>query len=178
MTLNLALVGVVIVGLALLYRYGRQFALAGEPGLPFELRRAELIYAERTFQTEGRPKLRARVDRAYRKSNGTFVLLELKSRKRKVAYSSDIIELSAQRVALMEQGVSVALHGYVLTQDVGGRCLGAVRVNLLNEQQIDKLINRRSAVLMDQEFARTNGFPHLCRTCEHRSKCMQAASRS
>lgn len=173
MTLNLTLASVVIVCLVLLYKYGRQFALAGEPGLPFELRRAELIYAEQAFQTEGRPKLRARVDRAYRKSNGTYVLLELKSRKRRVAYLSDIIELSTQRVALMEQeSVAVAAYGYVLTQDANGRWLGTVRVSLLNEQQIYELMSRRSAVLADQAVARANGSPHLCPSCAHRSNCM------
>ncbi|RUP35430.1 MAG: hypothetical protein EKK45_01050 [Curvibacter sp.] len=176
MTLNLTLAGVVIVCLVLLYRYGRQFALAGEPGLPFELRRAELIYAEQTFQTGGLPRLRARVDRAYRKSNGTYVLLELKTRKRRVAYLSDVIELSAQRVALMEQeSAAVAAYGYVLTQHASGRWLGTVRVSLLNVQQVYELMNRRSAVMADQALAKANGFPYLCPNCLHRSKCMLTA---
>lgn len=176
MTLNLILMGAVLVGLVLLCRYGRHFALAGDPELPFELRRANLVYAEQTFQTDGRLRLRARVDRAYRKSNGTYVLLELKSRRRKVAYSSDIIELSAQRVALMEQErVAVALHGYVLAQDDTGACLGTVRVTLFNEQQVYELMRRRNAVLANPAVAKENGFPRLCPSCKHRSKCVSAS---
>lgn len=175
MTLNIILIGAVLACLVLLCRYGCHFVLAGYPELPFELRRADLIFAEQTFQTDGRPRLRARVDRAYRKSNGTYVLLELKSRKRKVAYLSDIIELSAQRAALMQQeGVAVALHGYVLAQDVTGQFLGSIRVGLLDEQQIYELIKRRRAVLDNPGLAIANGFPHLCSSCEHRAECMSA----
>lgn len=178
MTLNWTWIGVFLVGLILLFRYGRRFTSIRDSHLPFELRRAELAYAEHTFQTDDKPRLRARVDRVYRMSNGTYVLLELKSRRRKVAYSSDIIELSAQRVALMAQeGVPVALHGYVLAQDANGRFIGAVRVDLLNEQQVYALMKRQSAVLADPEVAVANGFPRLCASCEHASRCMSAHPR-
>lgn len=172
MTLNLIFVGTVLVGLALLYRYGSHFALPGHPRLPFELRRAELIYAEQTFQTEGRPMLRARVDRAYRKSSGVYVLVELKTRSRKVAFQSDVIELSTQRVALMMQmDVEVALYGYVLVQSIDGQSLGVIRVPLFDERVIHLLVERRRQILKGDSMPRVNGFPHLCKTCAHRSRC-------
>lgn len=176
MTLNLILMGAVLVGLVLFCRYGPHFALAGDPELPFELRRANLVYAEQTFETDGRLRLRARLDRAYRKANGVFVLVELKTRSRKVAFASDVIELSAQRVALMNQmNVTVARYGYVFVQHAEGKTLGVVRVPLLDEHAVVSLAERQQSILMEDGVPRANGFPHLCKTCAFRPRCLGAS---
>ncbi len=71
--------------------------------LPRELRHAELAYAEKLFRATGPIVLTAKVDRAYRLEGGVLVLLELKTRGFNRPYRSDVIELSAQRVAIMKQ---------------------------------------------------------------------------
>lgn len=176
MTLNWTWVGVFLAGLILLFRYGRRFAQIGDFGLPLELRRAELVYAEQAFQTDDKPRLRARVDRAYRKSNGAYVLVELKTRSRKVAFQSDVIELSVQRVALaVQMNVPVELYGYVLIQQIDGRTLGVVRVPLLGEQSVYQLAEWRQQIVEGEGVPRVNGFPHLCKTCSYRAACPAAS---
>lgn len=172
MTLNIILIGAVLVGLILLFRYGGQLVFSGDRELPFELRRADLIYAEHTFQTSNWPRVRARVDRAYRKANGAFILVELKTRSRKVAFPSDVIELSAQRFALMKQmNVTVEQYGYVLVQHAEGKILGVIKVALLDEHAVVSLAERRRSILMTDGNPRANGFPHLCKSCAYRTKC-------
>jgi len=80
--------------------------------MPLGLRRATLAYAEKLFRGVGPVALTAKVDRAYRVEGKTLILVELKTRRSNRPYHSDVIELSAQRVALMRQtGDEVALHG-------------------------------------------------------------------
>ena len=66
---------------------------------PRELKNARLIYAEKLFRTWRPFPLVAKVDRAYLLGE-IIVLVELKTRKAPTVYRSDIIELSAQRVAI------------------------------------------------------------------------------
>lgn len=84
---------------------------------PAELHDARLVYSERLFRTEGAVPISARVDRVYRLRSGQLVLLELKTRSSDRVYLSDVIELSAQRVALHGQtGEPVAEHAWVVVQ--------------------------------------------------------------
>jgi len=93
--------------------------------LPPELRSARLAFAERLFRSEGPIPLVAQLDRAYRTTAGVLVLIELKTRAASRAYGSDVIELSAQRLALEARtGDVVADHAYVLTQNPDGRQTG------------------------------------------------------
>jgi hypothetical protein len=98
---------VVILLLALLAWFCRWWRKWG--WVPRELWDAELAYAEKLFKAPGPVVLTARVDRAYSKRDGAIVLVELKTRRRLQSYPSDVIELSAQRVALVEQ-TNVGVH--------------------------------------------------------------------
>lgn len=83
--------------------------------LPRELRRAELVYSEALFRVEVPEPISARVDRSYQRRDGMLVLLELKTRRHARVYLSDVIELSAQRVAQSGAlGQPVSAHAYVL----------------------------------------------------------------
>src|SRR5438105_7730977 len=62
---------------------------------PQELQHARLAFAEKTFKTWRPIRLIARADRGYR-LNGELHLAEFKTRARGAAYSSDVIEMSAQ----------------------------------------------------------------------------------
>src|SRR5438067_274578 len=83
---------------------------------PRALRNVQLVHAERAF---GSTELRivARLDRAYQ-DRGVITLVEFKTRAIARAYHSDVIELSAQRIALEDEtGQVVADIAYVVTQD-------------------------------------------------------------
>lgn len=85
--------------------------------LPRELLVAELVYAEQLFRATGPVALVARVDRVYRQPNGVMTLSELKTRHANRIYFSDVIELSAQRMALAAHTrLPVARRAYVLVQ--------------------------------------------------------------
>ncbi len=145
---------------------------AGWSSLPGELRRAELVYSERLFRVWEPEAISAKVDRAYRRHDGVFVLLELKTRTHARHYLSDVIELSAQRLALgSEVGLPVAAHAYVLVQGPDGRQLGCHRVRLLPAQDVLALVRRRRLLLEGRIEPRINGAPHLCGNCAHRQRC-------
>lgn len=58
-----------------------------------------------------------KLDRAYRLPSGLLVLVEFKTRWSNSRFLSDVIQLSAQRVAVMGQtGQSVASYGYVIVK--------------------------------------------------------------
>ncbi|AEF88863.1 hypothetical protein DelCs14_1843 [Delftia sp. Cs1-4] len=145
---------------------------SGQPLLPRELRQAELAYSERLFRASDPEAISAKVDRAYRRRDGMFVLLELKTRVHARVYPSDVIELSAQRVALgFELGQPVSARGYVLIQAPDGRQLACCRVRLLPAAEVIALVQRRRQVLAGTIEARANGAPHLCGGCAQRQRC-------
>lgn len=89
--------------------------------LPSELKGARLIYAEQSFTISHPLELVARVDRGY-VIDGKVHLVELKTRVIHRAYRSDIIELSAQRLAIEQStGYPVSDTGYVVIQNAKGR---------------------------------------------------------
>ena len=102
--------------------------------LPPELQTAKLAYAERLFRTDGPIRISARVDRVYRDRAGRLTLVELKTRGRDAVYASDVIELSAQRAAVIATtGETVSAHAYVLVRGTGGQGGRTHRVDLLTE---------------------------------------------
>lgn len=139
--------------------------------LPRELRRAELAYAETLFRGDGPTVLTAKVDRAYRLESGVLVLVELKTRGVNRPYRSDVIELSAQRVAIMKQtGEAVARHGYVVVQTGEGRRT-AHKVTLLDGAEVEALVDRRKAILEGSVQPLRTCAPNLCRKCVFAKKC-------
>lgn len=148
-------------------------------GLPPELRSAELVFAERLFRIEVPVALTAKVDRAYRRPDGVFVLLELKTRARAKVFLSDVIELSVQRLALSgAEDVPVSAYGYVLIQDPDGRRLACRRVQLLSATQVAALDQRRRQLLAGTVAPQSNGAPALCPHCAHRSRCFSPSAGS
>ena len=145
--------------------------------MPLELRRATLAYAETLFCAAGPFALTAKVDRAYRVKGKALILVELKTRRSNRPYHSDVIELSAQRVAIMRQtGEEVALHGYVVVQTAhDSRTFH--RVDLLSAVEVDALIERREAILEGLVRPQGVGAPNLCRQCEFEKKCTEIRSK-
>jgi CRISPR-associated exonuclease Cas4 len=140
--------------------------------LPKELRNAELAYAEQVFRSAGDVPIVAKCDRAYRNKKNSIVLIELKTRKVNRYYRSDVIELSAQRLAIqMQTGETVANYGYVLVQRSGGNAKVLHRVDLLTPAEIIALAKRREAILAGFNVARMTCSPRLCTNCAFAAMC-------
>lgn len=169
---------ILAVALLLLLAWGlRRWLAHGDRGwMPLELRRATLVYAEQLFRASGPVTLTAKVDRAYRASRGHLVLVELKTRRAARPYLSDVIELSAQRVAIMRRtGEDVASHAYVVVQDLAGRRTRH-KVALLSTTEVDELARRREAILDGTLQPRGACVPSLCRQCGFERTCTKAPS--
>lgn len=142
-------------------------------GLPWRLRGAELVYSERVFAggIDG-VQLSARVDRAYRLASGDFVLAELKTRSAAVAYLSDVIELSAQRLVMaVATGERVQSRGYVVVQSSDSTQRRWLRVRLLPREVLLGLAHRRHALTEASQLPAFTASPGLCERCRHRALC-------
>lgn len=138
---------------------------------PLELIDADLIYSERRFEVGEPVGLSVRLDRAYLLRSGRVVLMELKTRRRSRVFLSDVVQLSAQRLAL-ERATRrvVASHGYVVAEALDGK-RKSYRVRLLSEDTVVELIRRREAILAGQQAPRTAVSPKLCLACAYRGVC-------
>ena len=174
MTADLMAVGSVLIAFALVIWWRCRRPRPQRDGAawhPQELRTAKLAYAERLFRSGGRIRISARVDRAYRDQAGQLTLVELKTRGRDTIYPSDVIELPAQRVALMAAtGEAVSARAYVLVQAIDGE--GRLhRVDLLTQAQVASLAERRQALLSGEAQARRTCIRGLCDSCAFVEPC-------
>lgn len=160
----------------LLWRRWRRDSRGTSIALPPELRNSQLVHAESQFRSPGLVSISARVDRVYRNPAGVLVLVEMKTRRASRGQASDVIELSAQRVALTGQtGQPVAAHAYVLTQTPAGSWSGAHRVELMSPDEVMALVLRRESLLRGAEAAHRTRAAGLCRTCPFVSECRRWA---
>lgn len=114
-----AVAAVAVLAAVLVLRWRRAAAAKGAERAfrPPALRDATLAHMEKLFRVRSPVSLVARVDRAYRRPDGELVLVELKTRRSDRAYATDVIQLSAQKMALEGQtGQHVADHGFVTVQ--------------------------------------------------------------
>lgn len=144
--------------------------------LPPELKGQRLAYVEKTFRSDGEVQMVARVDRAYRNDAGVITLVELKSRTTDRVRPADIVELSAQRVALAgETGEPVAGIAWVVVQSAVGRT--AHRVSLLSEDAVHNLVSRHTDLLAGVALPRYPATRGLCASCAYRRRCHPTESR-
>ena len=175
MTIDLLGIGAALIAFALIVvwwiRRGHRRADA-DTWLPPELQTARLVYAERLFRTDGLIRISARVDRVYRDRAGRLTLVELKTSGRDAVYASDVIELSAQRAAVIATtGETVSAHAYVLVRGTGGQGGRTHRVDLLTEAQVTALAERRQALLSGELQARRTCIQCLCDRCAFVKPC-------
>lgn len=140
---------------------------------PWALRRAVLVYMEKTFRTQHPAPFVAKVDRVYRRNDGSLVLVELKTREIDRVYLSDIIQLSVQKLAIeMETNQSVESHAFVTIVKGAGRGVArSHRVPLLPAEEIAALERRRRAILMGQALPTYVPSEKACRKCAFGSRC-------
>jgi hypothetical protein len=138
--------------------------------MPEALKNHTLAYSEQTFRSgDDRPVI-ARVDRGYRGRNGLIVLVEFKTRQVDRVHPSDIIELSAQRVALAGQtGEPVARIGWVVVESSAART--AHRVTLMSPQAVRNLASRRDALLAGTAWPEFSAGRKICASCAYRRRC-------
>ncbi|WP_114973232.1 hypothetical protein [Rhodoferax ferrireducens] len=140
--------------------------------LPPELRSACLVYAECLFQSTGPVSISARVDRVYRNAAGVLVLVELKTRETNRMYQSDVIELSAQRVALMAHtGDVVADYAYIVTERPDGFRMGCHQVRLMAHADVISLATRRGKLFVERVEPQTTCSSGVCRKCAFVQSC-------
>lgn len=108
---------------------------------PARLRDAQLVFVEKQFRSSGRWPVVARVDRVYRMPSGIFVLVELKTRASPMVTQSDVIQLSAQRIALEDAvGGTVSDEAYVLVpRRRQSHSLVPLDVKLLPRQEVEHI---------------------------------------
>ena len=164
--------GAVALGL-LLHLRKRQARGVERRSRPAALRDAELVLVEKKFRTTSPVPIAAKLDRAYRLPSGQLVLLELKTRWNGGPNLSDVIQLSAQRVALSAAtGQTVAAEAFVLIERPGARRSPvAHRVDLLSVDQVAVLVRRREAILADRISPRYAAEAGHCQSCAFRSQC-------
>ena len=139
--------------------------------LPRELQHAQLAFAEKSFRMWQPIRLIARADRGYR-LGGELHLAEFKTRAHAVAYSSDVIELSAQRLVIEKTtGEWVSEIGYVLAQDLSGNRRSVHKVRLLPGADVIALARRREAILKGRIVPRYTSSQGLCSHCAYRGEC-------
>lgn len=148
----------------------RRSTVKEDEWMPQELKHHVLTYSERTFRSGGDRPVVARVDRAYRGHAGLITLVELKTRRTDRVHVSDVIELSAQRVALEgETGEPVRGVGWVVMESAAGRT--AHRVKLMSPRAVWDLAVRRDSLLAGAESPKYPAASGVCSSCAYRDRC-------
>ena len=169
--------GLVVVCLALVIAWRRSVAtdaaLAERASRPDALRDAELAYLEGLFRTSTPVGVVAKIDRAYRLPSGLLVLVELKTRLINQPCLSDVIQLSAQRVAVMGRTrQAVASYAFVMVKAPTRRALPiAHRVQLMSDEQVAALVRRREDILAGRVLPRRPQSRKTCLSCAFRGQC-------
>jgi CRISPR-associated exonuclease Cas4 len=151
----------------------RSAVLVERRSRPEALLDSDLVYMEQAFRVPQPVGLVVKLDRAYRLPSGRLVLVELKTRWVNRPFLSDVIQLSAQRMAVQrETHQAVESYGYVVVEAPGKRRRQqAHRVELLSEPEVTALINRRKEILVGSVAPRFAASAKTCRSCGFRSQC-------
>ncbi len=169
--------GIVVACLALAIAWqqsvGTDAALAERASRPAALRDAELIYMERLFRASKHVGVVAKIDRAYRLPSGLLVLVELKTRWINQPCLSDVIQMSAQRVAVMgSTRQTVASYAFVMVKAPTRRALPiAHRVQLMSDEQVVALVRRREDVLAGRVLPSGPRSRKMCSACTFQARC-------
>ena len=140
--------------------------------LPEELKGARLEFAERLFHTKRPFPLFAKIDRAYAAADGNLVLTELKRRFHPQAFRSDVVELSAQRLAI-ERGFGrrVSAQGFVVVEHPATGERTPISVSLLREPELVALRQRYQQLVVGAAVPQKANDVRLCRSCAYARNC-------
>lgn len=140
---------------------------------------AELVFMERLFRIRAPVPLVAKVDRVYRLPRGSLVLVELKTRRQDRPYLTDIIQLSAQRLAIeVQTGEVVEPFAFVsVLHPTSRRRWASYRVRLLDEGELVGLAQRRTQIVSLQTDPAYASSARACTGCAYRAKCDRFSQR-
>mgnify|MGYP002137449370 FL=1 len=145
---------------------------------PAALRDAELICVEAQFRSKSRWPIVARVDRAYRLPTGVVVLVELKTRSAPAVRTPDVIQLSAQRVAVEDElRVQVSDEAFVIFPGRHSALPTSRAVRLMSREQIEAVAARRRRLIDGIELPQWPDSEHVCHGCGQRAACGAAGER-
>lgn len=166
-------VAVLVAVLVLRRRSGAAGKAAELASRPPALRTAKLAYMEEQFRIRAPIPLVARVDRAYRAANGEIVLVELKTRWSDRAYATDVIQLSAQKMAIEAQTRQrVSAHGFVTVQAPDGAAAPrSHQVGLIDTSRVIALFRRRAGIVSGRITPRYADSRSACEGCAFRVRC-------
>ena len=176
-TLLWVVCSVAVVCIALIHGHwlsrGAIAVLAERASRPEVLLDAKLVYMEKLFRVFKPVGLVAKLDRAYRMPSGLIVLVELKCRWINRPFLSDVIQLSAQRMAVMGQTRQpVATYAYVMVKAPTRRALPiAHRVELMSDEQVVALVRRREEILAGRILPRRSSSLRTCDACAFQVDC-------
>lgn len=143
---------------------------------PKELAGAKLVYMEKQFRIRRPIALVARVDRAYLAADGAIVLVELKTRWQNQIYASDVIQLSAQKMAIeVHGGQRVAAFAFVTVQLPNQVAHRSHRVQLMATSEIEALFRRRESVAAGRIAPAYAPSTIACKSCAYREHCDRRA---
>ena len=141
--------------------------------MPAELRTATLFASERDLSVvlDG-DRIPVRPDQVYRVKIGNLVPVETKTRNGRAVYQYDVIELSLQRLALMERGLPVSNYGYVRLVPRDKDPVPQYRqVDLLDKSKVEALYRRYQGILAGDIRPDHQANPRACAGCGHRRVC-------
>jgi hypothetical protein len=145
---------------------------------PADLRDADLICVESQFRSKSRWPIVARVDRAYRLPSGLVVLVDLKARSTAAVRASDVIQLSAQRVAMEDElRVQVSDEAFVVFPGRHSAQPPARAVRLMSREEVEAIAARRRRLIDGLDRPRWPDSEHACQGCGQRSACRGAGER-
>lgn len=156
----------------------RRARVAERRDRPVGLRDAELFCVESQFRSKSRWPIVARVDRAYRLPTGLVVLVELKTRSAPAVRTSDVIQLSAQRVAVEDElRVRVSDEAFVMFPGRHSAPPTSRAVRLMSREQIEAVAARRRRLIDGIELPQWPDSEHVCHGCGQRAACGAAGER-
>lgn len=174
-----AFLGFLFVGLALL----GALLLLGRPRSPearaHELERAQmprplacgrLVFSEAEIACAGVAPMHGRLDQAF-EYRGELHLVETKTRRRRVTYASDRVQLSAQAFVLQHLGYRVASTAWVRVHT--RTRTHYVPMQLLHRQTVISLHARHRNLRLGAS-PKHFGPAALCRACGQRPRCTHA----
>ncbi|MFT4192105.1 MAG: PD-(D/E)XK nuclease family protein [Comamonas sp.] len=176
--LSFAAWGVALL-LLLIWWWTKGRGTAERASRPRALAKAELVYMEKLFRIQAPIRLVAKVDRVYRLPGGSLVLVELKTRRQDRPYQSDIIQLSAQRLAIEGQtGEVVEPYAFVSIPRPGRRSeVQSHRVLLLDAEAVVRLYERREAIRAGELTPAYAVSERACQGCALKARCDRPGSR-
>lgn len=145
---------------------------------PTGLRDAELFCVESQFRSKSCWPIVARVDRAYRLPTGLVVLVELKTRSAPAVRTSDVIQLSAQRVAVEDElRVRVSDEAFVIFPGRLSAPPTARAVRLMSREQVEAVAARYRRLIDGLDRPQWPDSEQVCHGCGQRAACGAAGER-